>query len=61
MAGTVLDKGSLKTFIPYLIAGLKHSCQDIGVKSLDDLRKNIQNEKVRFERRSAASQVEGSF
>lgn len=59
VVGTVLDKGSLKTFIPYLIAGLKHSCQDIGVKSLDDLRKNIQNEKVRFERRSAASQVEG--
>ncbi len=59
VSGTVLDKGSLKTFIPYLIAGIKHSCQDIGVQSLDELRENVQNGQVRFEKRSVASQVEG--
>jgi IMP dehydrogenase len=59
VTGTVLDKGSLKTFIPYLTTGLKHSCQDIGVTSLDELRKSILEEKIRFEKRSVASQVEG--
>lgn len=33
--------------------------KDIGVLSLDELRKNIQEEKIRFEKRSVASQVEG--
>lgn len=59
VTGTVLDKGSLKTFIPYLITGIKHSCQDIGVTSLDELRNNIRDGKIRFEKRSIASQVEG--
>jgi hypothetical protein len=44
-----------------LISGLKHSFQDIGVQNLDDLKKNTQSGKVRFEKRSAASQVEGDF
>ncbi len=59
VSGTVLDKGSLKTFIPYLIAGIKHSCQDIGVQSLTELREAVQDGRVRFEKRSVASQMEG--
>lgn len=59
VSGTVLDKGSLKTFIPYLAAGIQHSCQDIGVKGLDELRESVRAGKIRFEKRSVASQVEG--
>lgn len=59
VSGTVLDKGSLRTYIPYLAAGIKHSCQDIGVQSLDELRGSVRSGKTRFEKRSVASQVEG--
>lgn len=60
VAGSVLDRGSVTKFIPYLIAGVQHSLQDIGVKSLEQLHEDVDKGLVRFEVRSASAQTEGN-
>ena len=59
VSGDVQDKGSVKDFLPYLYAGLQHSLQDIGVKSIGELQDGVVAGRVRFELRTASAQVEG--
>lgn len=60
VSGSVLDRGSVTKFLPYLSAGLQHSLQDAGVKSVSALQKGVRSGDVRFEFRTASAQAEGN-
>ena len=60
VSGSVLDRGSVTKFVPYLIAGLQHSMQDIGVKSMPELWSGVREGQVRFELRTVSAQAEGN-
>lgn len=57
--GFVADKGSLKTFLPYLAQSLKHSMQEIGCRTIEDLHTALDDSRLRFELRSSSAQREG--
>jgi IMP dehydrogenase len=59
VTGAVVDKGSIRKFVPYLITGLQHGLQDIGQSSLAELQHGVNAGTVRFERRTPAAQAEG--
>ncbi|KAL3487521.1 IMP dehydrogenase/GMP reductase [Aspergillus germanicus] len=60
VSGSVLDRGSVTKFIPYLVTGIQHSLQDIGVPSLQALHDGVNKGTVRFEVRSASAMAEGN-
>lgn len=60
VSGTVVDKGSVLNFIPYLVQGLRQSFQDMGRRSLPELHAALRSGSLRFERRSEQAQLQGS-
>jgi len=59
VSGAVMDKGSLNDYVPYLIQGLKHSFQDMGIRNIPQLHKALYSGELRFELRSQMAQLEG--
>eukprot|EP01083_Nonionella_stella_P014075 39557_1 len=61
VTGTVVDKGSLKRYLPYLVQGVKHGFQDIGIQNIANIQSKRNDRKdIRFEIRSPAAQKEGN-
>lgn len=59
VVGNVVDKGSVRKFIQYLVTGVQHSLQDIGYPSVATMKDAVYDGNVRFEKRTAAAQMEG--
>ncbi|KAI8878794.1 inosine-5'-monophosphate dehydrogenase [Backusella circina FSU 941] len=59
VVGNVVDKGSVRKFMTYLVTGVQHSLQDIGCESVVAMKEAVYAGKVRFEKRTAAAQLEG--
>ena len=59
VSGAVMDKGSMNDYAPYLIQGLKHSFQDMGIRNVKSLHEMLYSKELRFEIRSAMAQREG--
>merc|ERR1712066_969373 len=59
VSGAVQDKGSVHRYVPYLVQGLKHGMQDIGAKSVEELKHKLYAGELRSELRSPAAQGEG--
>jgi len=57
--GVVVDKGPLKTYLPYLAQSLRHSMQEVGCRTIAELHEALTSSRLRFERRSASAQIEG--
>jgi len=60
VSGTVLDRGSLVDYVPYLMKGLQQSFQDMGFQNVPALREALYSGRMRFEHRTAAAQAEGT-
>jgi len=60
VSGNVVDKGSLRSYLPYLIQGVKAGLFDVGSGSMKELRRMQADGTLRFELRSPAAQREGN-
>lgn len=61
VSATVVDKGSLTNFLPYLMMGLKHSLQDLGCRDIKALHEALHSGESRFEVRTSSAQAEGGI
>ena len=59
VVGAVVDKGSLRNFIPYLAQSVQHALQDMGCRTISELHEALYGGELRFEARSPSAQREG--
>lgn len=59
VSGLVVDKGSVYDLVPYLVQSLRQSFQDMGRRTIETLHLALENDELRFERRSPSAQREG--
>lgn len=59
VSGTVRDKGSVLSTVPFLTQAVKQGFQDLGVKDIAQARKGLYTGTMRMETRTGAAQAEG--
>lgn len=60
VSGAVVDKGSMFSYVPYLMQGLRLSFQDMGIRSIPELHERLAKGRLRFEKRTVSAQAQGS-
>ena len=60
VSGTVVDKGSLIDYVPYLMKGLQQAFQAMGYRDLPSLHTALWDGRLRMERRTPNGAAEGS-
>jgi len=60
VSGTVVDKGSLLDYVPYLMKGLQQALQDMGYRDVPSLHHALWEGRLRLERRTPNAAAEGS-
>lgn len=60
VSGSVVDRGSMYNYVPYLLQGLKQSFQDLGIRNVQELHTKLYSGGLRFEKRTVGAQMEGS-
>jgi IMP dehydrogenase len=60
VSGTVVDKGSLVDYVPYLMKGLQQALQDMGHRDIASLHAALWDGRLRMERRTPNATAEGS-
>lgn len=60
VSGTVVDKGSLVDYVPYLMKGLQQAIQDMGHPDIPSLHAALRDGRLRLERRTPNAAAEGS-
>jgi IMP dehydrogenase len=59
VSGAVIDKGSVKDSVPYMLQSIRNGIYEMGFKSISEVHNGLHMGQVRMECRSAAAQKEG--
>lgn len=60
VSGAMLEKGSVKQWVPYVSQGVKQGLQDLGFQNVEDLHKGLYNGQLRMEVCSVFSETEAN-
>jgi len=61
VSGAMLDKGSAKSLVPYVMQGVRQGLQDLGFHAVEELHKGLYNGQLRMEICSVYSEREANI